>query len=66
MSDSVQPHGPQPTRLLQSMGFSRQEYWSGVPLPFKQLLLVNNHFASVILLAHYILGNLGYLGRGGI
>ena len=27
MSDSLQPHGPQP------MGFSRQEYWSGFPFP---------------------------------
>ena len=27
------PHELQPTRLLPSMGFSRQEYWSGVPLP---------------------------------
>ena len=34
MSDSSQPHGLQPTRLLPpSMGFSRQEYWSGWPLP---------------------------------
>ena len=33
-SDTVQPHGLQPTRLLmgESVGFSRQEYWSGVPL----------------------------------
>ena len=30
MSDSLQPHGLQ---APQSMGFSRQEYWSGVPLP---------------------------------
>ena len=26
MSDSLRPHG-------QSMGFSRQEYWSGLPFP---------------------------------
>ena len=33
VSDSVRPHGLQPTRLLPpSMGFSRQEHWSGVPL----------------------------------
>ena len=32
MSDSLQPHGLQPARLL-SMGFSRQEYWSGFPCP---------------------------------
>ena len=29
---TLRPHGLQPTRLP-SMGFSRQEYWSGVPLP---------------------------------
>ena len=28
------PHGLQPARLLQSMKFSRQEYWSGLPFPF--------------------------------
>ena len=37
MSDSVRPHRWQPTRLLRSMGFSRQEYWSGVPLPSPSL-----------------------------
>jgi len=29
VSNSVQPHGLQPTSLLCSWGFSRQEYWSG-------------------------------------
>ena len=33
VSDSLQPHGLQPIRLLCSMGFSRQEYWSGLPFP---------------------------------
>ena len=32
MSHSVQPHRQQPTRLP-SLGFFRQEYWSGLPLP---------------------------------
>ena len=27
------PHGLQPTRLLCPWGFSRQEYWSGLPCP---------------------------------
>ena len=36
MSDSLGPHGLQPTRLLPSMGFSRQEYWSGVPFSFSR------------------------------
>ena len=30
-SNSLQPHGLQPTRLLCPWGFSRQEYWSGLP-----------------------------------
>ena len=33
VSDSWRPHGLQPTKVPPSMGFSRQEYWSGVPLP---------------------------------
>ena len=33
MSDSVQSHGLQPTKLLYTWGFSRQEYWSGLPCP---------------------------------
>ena len=31
-SDSVQPHRWQPTRIP-SLGFSRQEHWSGLPFP---------------------------------
>ena len=31
VSDSLQPHGLQPARLLCPWGFSRQEYWSGQP-----------------------------------
>ena len=33
MSDSLWPHGLQPARLLCPWGFSRQEYWSGMPCP---------------------------------
>ena len=32
MSDSVRPQRRQPTRLP-SLGFSRQEHWSGLPFP---------------------------------
>ena len=31
MSDSLQPHGLYPTRLLCPWKFSKQEYWSGLP-----------------------------------
>ena len=30
-SNSLQPYGLQPTRLLCPWGFSRQEYWGGLP-----------------------------------
>ena len=30
---TLRPHGLQLTRLPLSMGFSRQEYWSGLPCP---------------------------------
>ena len=33
VSNSLQPHGLQPTRRLCPWGFSRQEYWSGLPCP---------------------------------
>ena len=33
MSNSLQLHGLQPARLLCPWGFSRQEYWSGLPCP---------------------------------
>ena len=33
MSDSVQPHRRQPTQAPLFLGFSRQEYWSGLPFP---------------------------------
>ena len=33
VSDSLQPHGLWPTRLFCSWGFSRPEYWSGLPCP---------------------------------
>ena len=33
VSNSLRPHGLQPTRLLCSWGFSRQGYWSGLLCP---------------------------------
>ena len=32
-SGSLRPHGLEPTRLFCPWGFSRQEYWSGLPFP---------------------------------
>ena len=33
VSDPLRPHGLQPARLLCPWGFSRPEYWSGLPCP---------------------------------
>ena len=33
LADSLQPHGLELSRLLCPWGFSRQEYWSGLPCP---------------------------------
>ena len=33
VSDSLWPHGLQPPRLPSPWGFSRQDYWSGLPCP---------------------------------
>ena len=33
MSDSLQPHGLWPARLLCPWDLFRQEYWSGLPFP---------------------------------
>ena len=33
LSDSLRPHGLQPTRLLCTWEFSREEYWSALPCP---------------------------------
>ena len=36
VSDSLQPHGLKPTRPFCPWGFSRQEYWSGLPFPLPE------------------------------
>ena len=33
LSNSLQPHGLSPSRLICPWGFSRQEYWYGLPCP---------------------------------
>ena len=57
---TLRPHGLQPTRLAPpSMGFSRQEYWSGVPLPSPEmtrgLFKIWNQYSQMICLSfiHY-------------
>ena len=46
MSNSVRPHRWQPTRLCRSLGFSRQEHWSGLPFPS----LIIFFFGEVVLI----------------
>ena len=40
MSDSLEPHGLQPARLICPWGVSRQEYWSGLPCPPPGIFLI--------------------------
>ena len=40
VSNSFQPHELQHTRLLCPWGFSRQEYWSGLPCPPPELSIL--------------------------
>ena len=46
MSDSLWPQGLQPTSLLCPWGFSRQEYWRGVPFPSLVFLPLQNEGTS--------------------
>ena len=47
---SLPPYGLQPARLLLSMGFSRQEYWSGLPCPSSEDLSYQGIELSLIML----------------
>ena len=40
LSDPVRPHRRQPTKF-QSLGFSRQEHWSGLPFPLHCMKVKN-------------------------
>ena len=64
MSDPQRPHGLQPTRLLRPWDFSRQEYWSGVPLPslgcFKLLSLYIEDVCNIFKLIVLILSGQSY------
>ena len=65
VSNSLQPHGLQPARLLCSWGFSRQKYWSGLPCPppvkFYRGFFINNfsfddsHSGRCEVIVHWII-----------
>ena len=42
-SNSLPPYGLYPARLFCPWGFSRQEYWSGLPCPSPGMLCVFHH-----------------------
>ena len=46
-----------------SVGFSRQEYWSGVPLPFPQLLNCVQLFVTLWTVARQAPSSMGFSGR---
>ena len=47
-SDSYRPHGLAAYQASPSMGFSRQEYWSGVPLPSPTVIATHRQELSVL------------------
>ena len=52
MSNSLWPHGLQPAKPLCPWGFSRQEYWSGLPCPppgkMEYYSAIKNEFESIL------------------
>ena len=53
-----------PTVVLQhqappSLGFSRQEYWSGLPLPSPKFLYISIHIISALLGSPHPINNIG-------
>ena len=57
VSNSLQPHGLQPSRLLCPWNISRQEYWSGLPFPTPRDLPTqgsNLHFLYLLLGRHIL------------
>ena len=46
-----------------SVGFSRQEYWSGVPLPFPQLLNCVQLFVTLWTVARQAPSSMGFSGQ---
>ena len=56
MSDSLRPHGLQPTRLLRPWNFPGKNYWSGVPLPSPLCLLDGtfNPFTFKVIIDIYV------------
>ena len=62
MPDSLRPSGLEPTRLLCPWGFSRQEYWSGLPYPSPGILLTQE-LNRGLLHCRWILYQLSYQGH---
>ena len=48
MSDSLQPHGLRPAKLLCLWGFSRPEYWSGLPCPPPGIFPIQGSYPSLL------------------
>ena len=55
-SDSLRPHGPHQAPL--SMGFSRQEYWSGWPCLFQGIFLTQGSNLHLLHLLRWQVGSL--------
>ena len=68
VSNSFQPHELQHTRLLCPWGFSRQEYWRGLPIPTPGNLPTQGSNLHFLCLLHcrWILHPLSHQGRSSL
>ena len=53
VSDSLGPHGLEPTSLLCPWDFHKQEYWSRLPLPPPGVFLTQESNLCLLYLLHY-------------
>ena len=62
VSDSLWPHGRKPTRLF--LGFSRQEYWSGLPYLLQGIFPTQGSDPCLLHLLHWQEGSLQLVPPG--
>ena len=58
VSNSLQPQGLQLARLLLSLEFSRQEYWSGLCVPFQGIFMIQGSNLHILCLLHCLMDSL--------
>ena len=58
MSESLQPHGLQPTRFICPWNFPDKEYWSGFPFPTQRMFLTQGSNSHLLHFLHWQVSSL--------